>query len=66
MKSDKLGRMDVKDLRAKIAEARDRGCKPIFVNATAGTTVLSAFDPIDEIAEVCREEDLWLHVDVRI
>ncbi|XP_001600163.2 cysteine sulfinic acid decarboxylase [Nasonia vitripennis] len=63
VKTDKLGRMDVSDLRAKIAEARDRGCKPIFVNATAGTTVLAAFDPIDEIANVCREEDLWLHID---
>lgn len=56
--------MDVNDLRAKIAESRKNGCKPFFVNATAGTTVLAAFDPLDQIAQVCQEEDLWFHVDV--
>jgi glutamate/tyrosine decarboxylase-like PLP-dependent enzyme len=64
VKSDELGRMDVADLKAKIAEARKKGCVPFFVNATAGTTVLAAFDPLEEIADVCQEEKLWLHVDV--
>ena len=36
---------------------------PFFVNATAGTTVLGAFDNIEEISKVCKRYNLWLHVD---
>ncbi|WP_461589439.1 pyridoxal phosphate-dependent decarboxylase family protein [Winogradskyella sp.] len=36
---------------------------PFFVNATAGTTVLGAFDNILEISKVCKTHHLWLHVD---
>lgn len=38
---------------------------PLFVNATAGSTVYGAFDPISEIADICEKYNLWLHVDVR-
>lgn len=33
------------------------------VTATLGTTNSCAFDALDEIGDVCQEEDLWLHVD---
>ncbi|KAI9697860.1 MAG: hypothetical protein M1820_007647 [Bogoriella megaspora] len=36
---------------------------PFFVCATSGTTVLGSYDDIESIAEVCRKEGLWLHVD---
>ncbi|OAD51941.1 Glutamate decarboxylase 1 [Eufriesea mexicana] len=63
VKCDELGRMRPDDLKAGIAKARRQGHLPFFVNATCGTTVLGAFDPLPEIAAICREEDLWLHVD---
>lgn len=66
VKTDSLGRMDTEDLKRAIKDARSKGFVPFFVNATAGTTILGAFDPIEKIAAVCREEKLWLHVDVRI
>lgn len=60
---DSRGRMCPQALKAKVRELKARGDLPFFVQATAGTTVLGAFDPLEDIAEVCRAEDLWLHVD---
>lgn len=39
------------------------GKKPFFINATAGTTVLGAFDPIEEISVIAKKYNCWLHVD---
>lgn len=41
-----------------------QGAVPFLVSATSGTTVLGAFDPLEEIADVCHRHGLWLHVDV--
>lgn len=64
VKSDAGGRMLVDDLIGRIEEALKEGRQPFFVNATAGTTVLGAFDNFSEIADVCRRFNIWLHVDV--
>lgn len=60
---DERGRMRPDALAREVAAARARGERPCLVNATAGTTVLGAFDPLPELAALCRREDLWLHVD---
>lgn len=41
----------------------ERGETPFFINATAGTTVLGAFDPIRKISNIAKEYGCWLHVD---
>jgi glutamate/tyrosine decarboxylase-like PLP-dependent enzyme len=63
VKSSHEGKLLPEDLRQKIVDAQARGQTPFFVAATAGTTVLGGFDPIDEISLVCKEFGLWLHVD---
>jgi glutamate/tyrosine decarboxylase-like PLP-dependent enzyme len=56
-------RMDPSVLRAAVIEDRAAGRTPLLAVATAGTTSGGTIDPIDEIADVCEAEGLWLHVD---
>ncbi|WP_016700746.1 pyridoxal-dependent decarboxylase [Actinoalloteichus spitiensis] len=46
-------------IRDDVADGR----VPVFVCATVGTTGVGAVDPLVEIAEVCAEHGVWLHVD---
>ena len=61
--TDDRGRMRPDDLRARIEADLAEGCRPFFVNVTAGTTVAGAFDPIPDIIEVAKAYGLWVHVD---
>ncbi|MBI1350886.1 MAG: aminotransferase class V-fold PLP-dependent enzyme [Actinomycetales bacterium] len=60
---DELRRMDPVDLARQIDEDIAEGVTPIAVVATGGTTLTGAVDPIDAIADVCRDRGVWLHVD---
>jgi glutamate/tyrosine decarboxylase-like PLP-dependent enzyme len=55
--------MDVRALAAQIADDRAAGLMPACVAATAGTVNTGAIDPLDRIAELCRAERIWFHVD---
>ena len=50
-------------LAEAIAADRAGGRRPCFVCATIGTTSSTAIDPIREIGRICRQNDVWLHVD---
>lgn len=50
-------------LAQQIAEDKAAGLTPFFVMANLGTTSSGALDPIRPMGEICREHDLWFHVD---
>ena len=50
-------------LARQIERDRQAGLIPCFVCATVGTTSSNGLDPLGEIGRICREENLWLHVD---
>ena len=50
-------------LRAAITEDRAAGRIPACVVASMGTTGVGAVDPLGPIGEICREHDVFFHVD---
>lgn len=60
---DVEGRMIAPDLTRKIEDARTKGYTPLYVNATAGTTVFGSYDPFVQIADIAKTHNLWFHVD---
>lgn len=63
VKSDQFARMDVNDLKAKLAQAEANGEQILAIVATAGTTDAGAIDPLREIAAIAAEHNIWVHVD---
>jgi aromatic-L-amino-acid decarboxylase len=56
-------RMDPDALRGMIREDRAAGMRPFLVVPSAGTTNTGAIDRLDAVADIARDEELWLHVD---
>lgn len=55
--------IDVAALREGVAADRAAGRRPICVVGNAGTVNTGATDDLPTLAALCRQEDLWLHVD---
>lgn len=61
--TDKDFHMNLDELRKQIRADREAGERPFIVVGAAGSISTGAIDPLHEIARICREEDLWFHVD---
>ncbi len=51
------------EVRPALKAAEARGLKVFCLVASAGTTSVGAFDPIDKLAEICHENGIWFHID---
>ncbi|MBI3046743.1 MAG: amino acid decarboxylase [Acidobacteria bacterium] len=56
-------RMRADALGDALAEDRAAGITPLAVVATIGTTSTTSVDPVRAVADLCRREGVWLHVD---
>ena len=56
-------RLSVMDLEEAIVKDLENGLKPFFVNASFGTTNTGAIDPMEPIAALAKQHNLWFHVD---
>lgn len=56
-------KMAINKLKNAIAKDRLEGLQPFCIIASAGTTNTGTVDPLDDIATLCKEENLWFHVD---
>ncbi|OIR01343.1 L-2,4-diaminobutyrate decarboxylase [mine drainage metagenome] len=63
VKADKNGKLIPEELEKEIIASIKRNETPFFVAATCATTLLGAYDPIDEMAEICKKYNIWLHAD---
>ncbi|MBN1883796.1 MAG: hypothetical protein JW885_16660 [Deltaproteobacteria bacterium] len=55
--------LDPEILRKAVSEDRDKGLLPFAVVGNAGAVNTGAADPMDAIADICADENLWFHVD---
>ena len=63
IKTDNQGRMDINNLRKSLDKCYLENKNIFAIVATLGTTVRGAIDPIEEISEICKEKNIWLHID---
>ncbi|MDR3611802.1 MAG: pyridoxal-dependent decarboxylase [Ignavibacteriaceae bacterium] len=61
--SDSQFRMIPELLKEEIRKDKEQGVLPFCVVATVGTTSTTSIDPVRAIGEICRKENIWLHVD---
>jgi glutamate/tyrosine decarboxylase-like PLP-dependent enzyme len=63
VETDAAHRISVPALKAAIASDRSAGLAPFLVVGTAGSVDVGAIDDLAALAQVCRDEKVWFHID---
>ena len=64
--TDDAGRLCLAAVEQKLNQLRRLQSPCLAMVATAGTTVRGAIDPLPQLADLCRQHNVWLHVDAAI
>ena len=63
IQTDEFGKMIPAEFEKQVQQDMADGFLPFFVNITAGTTVLGAFDEIESLDAIAKKYKIWSHVD---
>lgn len=63
LQTDPCGRVVLEQVRPAIQAAKAHGKRIVALTVNACSTGTGLYDPIDEIADICREENIWFHID---
>ncbi len=61
--TDYYGRMDISKLNSEIKKSKLLGKKVFSIVGTLGTTIRGSIDPIYDIGHICKENNIWFHID---
>jgi len=60
---DEFSKINTIELADKIQEDTNKGLSPFMIIASAGTTDTGAIDPLEEMGEIAKANNLWYHID---
>lgn len=60
---DEFHRMKISAIEAQIESDKKAGLNPFLLIASAGTTDTGAVDPLKDLGEIAKQENMWYHVD---
>jgi len=63
IKSNAKGQIELELFKKQINEDIANNFTPLYLNATAGTTVACAFDSVYDLVKICKKYKIWLHLD---
>jgi len=63
IKPNEKGQINLEEFEKAVEKDISEGHLPFFLVATAGTTVLCAFDDVRGLSSICKKHNIWLHLD---
>ena len=63
LKTDSAYKIHVGQMKKAIAEDKAKGLIPFYLMVSFGTTSACSFDNLEALGPICKENNMWAHVD---